>query len=89
MDLFNVLLDINGFCADEIIYFELPLSLESQAKVIAKPIDAAIKVEIEGNIYVYFLDIFMVKVLLSKFETQNLCIRDTCQRIIEYVIDHT
>lgn len=86
MDLFQILLNIHDYQDDQTIYVIEPWLLESQALVLTEPHDGLIQVRYNNSIFEYFLEVLLVKELLADLESQNLCIRDQCQRIIEYAI---
>ncbi len=82
MDLFYVLLNIQEFAEDGIIYAEKPWHLQSNAKVITDSLPTIINDEkLE-----YFLEIFIVLELFEEMQTSNTCLQDQCLRIIEYAI---
>jgi len=86
MDLFHVLVNIQQFSEHDSIYVERPWTLESEAQVLSSSEDAKI-ISIENKIFEYFLDISIVDELLAQCKNQNLCIRDTSQRIVEFAIN--
>ncbi|NNH35459.1 hypothetical protein HLH12_07845 [Acinetobacter sp. NIPH 2377] len=86
MDLFHVLVNIQQFSEHDSIYVERPWTLESEAQVLSSSEDAKI-ISIENKVFEYFLDISIVDELLAQCSNQNLCIRDTSQRIIEFAIN--
>ncbi|AZN67087.1 hypothetical protein DX910_00900 [Acinetobacter haemolyticus] len=86
MDLFQVLLNINDFQADETIYVVEPWTLESETKVLKEPDIGLIQIESNHLIFEYFLEVSIVKEILKSLEHRNLCMRDQCQDIIEYAI---
>ena len=83
MDLFHVLVNIQQFSEHDSIYVERPWTLESEAQVLSSSEDAKI-ISIENKVFEYFLDISIVDELLAQCTNQNLCIRDTSQRIVEF-----
>ena len=87
IDLFHVLLNIDQFSEEATIYVELPWTLESEAQVIYIKDKATPNIHLENKVYTYFLDIYLVDELVAQFANQNLCIRDTCQRIVEFAMN--
>ena len=86
MDLFHVLVNIQQFSEHDSIYVERSWTLESEARVLSRSEDAKI-ISIENKVFEYFLDIAIVDELLAQCSNQNLCIRDTSQRIVEFAIN--
>ena len=86
MNLFHVLVNIQQFSERDSIYVERPWTLESEARVLSSSEDAKI-ISIENKVFEYFLDISIVDELLAQCSNQNLCIRDTSQRIVEFAIN--
>ncbi|HAB42618.1 MAG TPA: hypothetical protein DCE70_03475 [Acinetobacter sp.] len=86
MDLFYILLNLNEFPADHLIYAELPWTLESKAISIDKNSKPELNLNINNIEYSYFLEIAMARKLLQVYSTNNVCLADTCQRIIEYAL---
>lgn len=86
MDLFHVLVNIQQFSEHDSIYVERPWTLESEARVLSSSEDAKM-ISIENKVFEYFLDISIVDELLAQCTNQNLCIRDTSQRIVEFAIN--
>ena len=86
MDLFHVLVNIQQFSEHDSIYVERPWTLESEAQVLSSSEDAKI-ISIGNKVFEYFLDISIVDELLAQCTNQNLCIRDTSQRIVEFAIN--
>ncbi len=86
MDLFYILLNLNEFPADHLIYAELPWTLESKAISIDKNSKPELNLNINNIEYSYFLEIVMARKLLQVYSTSNVCLAATCQRIIEYVL---
>ncbi|WP_291358877.1 MULTISPECIES: hypothetical protein [Acinetobacter] len=86
MDLFYILLNLNEFPADHLIYAELPWTLESKAISIDKNSKPELNLNINNSEYSYFLDVAMARKLLQVYSTNNICLADTCQRVIEYVL---
>lgn len=86
MDLFHVLVNVQQFSEHDSIYVELPWTLESEARVLSSSEDTKM-ISIENKVFEYFLDISIVDELLAECSNQNLCIRDTSQRIVEFAIN--
>ena len=86
MDLFHVLVNIQQFSEHDSIYVERPWTLESEARVLSSSEDTKM-ISIENKVFEYFLDISIVDELLAQCSNQNLCIRDTSQRIVEFAIN--
>ncbi len=86
MDLFYIRLNLNEFPADHLIYAELPWTLESKAISIDKNSKPELNLNINNIEYSYFLEIAMARKLLQVYSTNNVCLADTCQRVIEYVL---
>ena len=87
MDLFHVLVNIQQFSEHDSIYVERPWTLESEARVIHIKDKATPTAHLENKVYTYFLDIYLVDELVAQFANQNLCIRDTYQRIVEFAMN--
>ncbi|CAM4247128.1 hypothetical protein [Acinetobacter pragensis] len=86
MDLFQILLNINDFKDSETIYAVEPWTLESKAAVIQEPAKVIMQFADSSAVFDYFLEIYLVKALFKNTENQNLCMREQCQRIIEYAL---
>ena len=86
MDLSYILLNLNEFPADHLIYAELPWTLESKATSINKNSKPELSLNINNSEYSYFLDVAMARKLLQVYSTNNVCLAATCQRVIEYVL---
>lgn len=86
MDLFHVLVNIQQFSEHDSIYVERPWTLESEAQVLSSSEDAKI-ISIGNKVFEYFLDVYIVDELLAQCKNQNLCIRNTSQRIVEFAIN--
>ncbi|MBK0064899.1 MULTISPECIES: hypothetical protein [unclassified Acinetobacter] len=87
MDLFQILLNISLYQDDEIIYVAQPWTLESEAKVLNASNQNLIQMNEHHLNFQYFLDISTAKEMLEDSQPQNVCYRDQCQRVIEYVLD--
>jgi len=86
MDLFYILLNLNEFPDNYLIYAELPWTLASKAISIDKSSKPELDLNINNIEYSYFLEIAMARKLLQVYSTNNVCLSDTCQRVIEYVL---
>lgn len=86
MNLFYLLLNLNEFPATHLIYAERPWTLESKAISIEKNSKPVLSLNIDNIEYQYFLEVAMTRKLLNIYSTNNLCLADTCQRIIEYAL---
>ena len=85
MDLFYVLLNYHDFEANNRIYAEIPWTLESKVKITKADAGQPPAAMID-NTYAFFLEIAVIHKLSSLDQTQNLCIRDSAQRIIEFAL---
>mgnify|MGYP006955438355 CR=1 FL=1 len=86
MNLFYLLLNLNEFPANHLIYVKRPWTLESKAISIEKNSKPVLSLNIDNIEYQYFLEVAMTRKLLNIYSTNNLCLADTCQRIIEYAL---
>ncbi|WP_286713425.1 hypothetical protein [Acinetobacter sp. UBA2581] len=86
MNLFYLLLNLDEFPANHLIYAELPWTLESKAISIDKNSKPELNLNINNIEYSYFLEMAMARKLLQVYSTNNVCLADTCQRVIEYVL---
>ncbi len=96
MTLFHLLLNLHELSpqncslphcsADQLIYVELPWTLESQAIVIQSVSAPVSKQEIDHICYHYFLELRLAQKLLQIYASRNLCLADHCQRVIEYAM---
>lgn len=84
MDLQYILLNINQFQHDAVIYAQKPWTLMSEAFVVSA--DQIIELKLQNVELCHFLAVYQVRMLLSKFQTQNLCLNDLCLKIIEEAI---
>lgn len=89
MDLFQVLLNIHDFKDDETIYAVEPWTLESEAQVILEPAEGVIQIKSGHFVFEYFLEVNLVKNILQNNQSSNLCMREQCLHMIEYVINNT
>ena len=84
MDLFTTLLNIGNLQDDQILFVEQPWTPESETEL-------RTTTHIQNNErenFKYFIKVSELKLLLLRFEMRNVCLRDRCYLIIEYVIDH-
>ena len=86
MDLFYVLLNYHDFEANSRIYAEIPWTLESKVKIIAAEAEQAPSLMINNTVYAFFSEIALIHKLSSIYQTQNLCTRDSAQRMIEFIL---
>ena len=87
MNLFTVLLNIQEYSETDVLYVEQPWSLESDVILLDGSKEDTKPIVKNHQVFEYFLEIFMINELFEDLGTQNLCIQDQCQRIIEYVIN--
>ncbi len=87
MNLFKVLLDLENFPEDHTIYAELPWTLESETIVVSEPDSGSVTLNIKDISYSYFLEVYIAEVLLISLTKTNLCLRESCQKVIEYAIN--
>jgi len=86
MNLFYVLLNAQNFAANSRIYAETPWTLESEVKIVSADAKQAPVLMINNTRYAFFLEIATIHKLSSIYQTQNLCTRDSAQRIIEFAL---
>jgi acetylornithine/succinyldiaminopimelate/putrescine aminotransferase len=86
MDLFYVLLNYHDFEANSRIYAETPWTLESEVKIIAAEAEQASSLMINNTVYAFFSEIALIHKLSSLYQTQNLCMQDSAQRMIEFAL---
>ncbi|WP_347453601.1 hypothetical protein [Acinetobacter thermotolerans] len=86
MNLFYLLLNLNEFPDDHLIYAEIPWTLESKAISIEKNSNSTLSLNIDNIEYHYFLNIALAKKLLQIYSTNNVCLAETCQKVIEYAL---
>lgn len=91
MNLLNIISNIKNFSDEYTIYAESPWTTLSDSIVIEEPEDGAMKISDSDKVYEYFLEIFIVKDLLSDLSQipnfNKLTIEDQVNRIIEYAIN--
>lgn len=85
MDLFYVLLNYHDFEANSRIYAEMPWTLESKVKIMKADAEQPSSGMID-NTYAFFLEVAIIHKLSSLDQTQNLCIRNSAQQIIEFAL---
>ena len=85
MDLFYVLLNYHDFEVNSRIYAEMPWTLESKVKIMKADAEQSPSAMID-NTYAFFLEVAVIHKLSSLDQTQDLCIRDSAQRIIEFAL---
>ena len=84
MDLFSILLNIDNLQNDQILFVEQPWTPESEVELrTTTPIQNN-----DRKNFKYFIKISELRLLLLRFEVQNLCLRDSCYLIIEHVLHH-
>lgn len=86
MNLFYLLLNLDEFPPNHLLYAELPWTLESKAISIEKNSKPVLSLHFDNIEYQYFLEVAMTRKLLNMYSTNNLCLADTCQRVIEYAL---
>ncbi|MDC5297563.1 hypothetical protein OHW83_06775 [Acinetobacter baumannii] len=91
MNLLNIISNIKNFSDEYTIYAESPWTTLSDAIVVEEPEDGAMKISDSDKVYEYFLEIFIVKDLLSDLSQissfNKLTVEDQVNRIIEYAIN--
>lgn len=84
MTLFTVLLNLNQFPEQHNLYVQRPWTLESETLVQSpSSINCIMR---EKNLYNYFLPISTIQQYFKYLEPKNLCLQDSCQRIIEFAL---
>ena len=86
MDLFSVLLNIGQFPEQDRLYVEQPWTLESQTQVIELD-PAAPFIQMNERVFTYFLEVSIIDELSIQFDQQNLCLRERCQRVLEFAFN--
>ena len=86
MDLFSVLLNIGQFPEQDTLYDEQPWTLESQTQVIELD-HAAPFIQMNERVFTYFLEVSIIDELSIQFDQQNLCLRERCQRVLEFALN--
>lgn len=88
MDLFQVLLNISHFKGNETIYAVEPWTPESEAQVILEPAAGIIQLHQGELVFEYFLEIDLLQKMLQNSPYSDLCLRDQCLHVIEYVMQN-
>lgn len=84
MTLFMVLLNLNQFPEQHNLYVQRPWTLDSETLVQNQTsINCIIQRE---DRYSYFLPISTIQQYFKYLEPKNLCLQDSCQRIIEFAL---
>ena len=84
MTLFTVLLNLNQFPEQHNLYVERPWTLESETLVQRH---SSINCNMQkDNLYSYCLPISTIQQYFKYLEPKNLCLQDSCQRIIEFAL---
>ena len=84
MTLFMVLLNLDQFSEQHSLYVQRPWTLESETLVQRH---SSINCNIQkDNLYSYFLTISPIQQYFKYLEPKNLCLQDSCQRIIEFAL---
>lgn len=86
MDLFYILLNQHEFSAQHCIYAELPWTLQSRAIMIEAYPSPSPTLNIDATEYQFFMNLALLRQLLQIYSSQNLCLAETCQRIIEFAL---
>lgn len=84
MDLFYILLNQHEFSVQQLIYAELPWTLQSRAIMIEAMPSPCTLITVDQTEYRFFLPLILVRRLLGFYSHQNLCFSETCQRLIEF-----
>ena len=82
MTLFMVLLNLNQFPEQDSLYVQRPWTLESET-LVQSPSSINCNMQ-KDNLYSYFLPISTIQQYFKYLEPKNLCLQDSCQRIIEF-----
>ena len=84
MTLFTVLLNLNQFPERHSLYVQRPWTLDSETLVQRH---SSINCNIQkDNLYSYFLPISTIQQYFKYLEPKNLCLQDSCPRIIELAL---
>ena len=84
MTLFMVLLNLDQFHERHSLYVQRPWTLDSETLVQRH---SSINCNIQkDNLYSYFLTISTIPQHFKYLEPKNLCLQDSCQRIIELAL---
>lgn len=83
MDLFTALLNISNLENDQTLFVEQPWTPESHTEL-----RTAIQIRnTQQKSLKFFIEVSELKLLLLRFEMQNVCLRDSCYLVIEHVIE--
>lgn len=85
MNLLEALSNIEAYSDEETIYTVKPWDVTSDVIFIVEPDDGALEITVNGQVYSYFLETFLVKDLLSDLSEKNgLPLEGKALRIIQY-----
>ena len=84
MTLFMVLLNLDQFPEQHNLYVQRPWTLESET-LVQSPSSINYNMQ-KDNLYSYFLPIATIQQYFKYLEPKNLCLQDSCQRIIEFAL---
>ncbi|MFV5536603.1 hypothetical protein VXQ47_17800 [Acinetobacter pittii] len=84
MNLQEMISNIEYLSDEQTIYVEQPWNISSNT--IAQSDDEMIEVYIDGKHYAYFLEVFIIRELITDLD-DSLNIEDLIQRIIKYAVD--
>lgn len=88
MTLFTVLLDLEQFPEDGLIYAARPWTPESEARVFPPALlnDRHDPVSCAALNEEYFLEVAEAEELWHQIAATTVCLQDACQRLIEYAL---
>ncbi|EKU55912.1 hypothetical protein ACINWC323_1353 [Acinetobacter sp. WC-323] len=85
MNLLEALVQIEKYSEEETIYSAKPWILNSETIIMIEPDEGGLEFTVDGRVYSYFLEIFLVKELLSDLAAENgLSLEGKVLRIIQY-----
>ncbi|MFI8035070.1 hypothetical protein ACH8I4_14470 [Acinetobacter sp. ABJ_C3_5] len=85
MNLLEALVQIEKYSEEETIYSVKPWTLNSETIIMIEPDEGGLEFTVDGRVYSYFLEIFLVKELLSDLAAENgLSPERKVLRIIQY-----
>lgn len=85
MNLLEVLLNIEEYSDEETIYAVKDWTVASDTIVMVEPDDGALEFTVDRRVYSYFLEVFLIKELLSDLSEKNeLPLEGKALRIIQY-----
>ena len=84
MTLFMVLLNLDQSPEQHNLYVQRPWTLESET-LVQSPSSINCNMQ-KDNLYRYFLPISTIQQYFKYLEPKNLCLQDSCQRIIEFAL---